>query len=151
MRDQLERLGLHLPSSPAPAALYSPARREGTLIWVAGQLPFIDGQLAETGRVGAELDLAKGVELARIAALNCLAVLRDARADLEQIRVLNLVVYVASGPDFRDQHKVADGVSSLFQDLLGDRGHHARTTVAVPFLPLDSPLEIQSVFAGPSL
>ena len=132
MDEGWSRLGL--PAAPAPAALYRPARQEGDLFWIAGQLPFLDGRLARTGRIGVELTLADGIELAGIAARNCLAALRDADARLDRVRAVNLVVHVASGPDFREQHLVAALDRGDNDDLVlqGFVQQYGATVIAAP-------------------
>ena len=121
------------------------AKRSGPLLFLAGQLPFVDGQLPRTGRLGDAVDVEQGRELARLAALNALAV-ADAELDgLEDATVVSLTVYVASTADFTSQHLVADGASGVLKEVLGVRGEHPRTAVATPVLPLDSPVEVQLV------
>ena len=147
--DRLAELGLRLPSPPAPAAAYQPWAQApdgaGGLVFTAGQLPVVDGALPRTGKLGAELATADGAELARTAALNVLAVAAAALGDLDRVRVVKVTVFVASAPDFTEQHLVANGASQLFADVLGDAGVHARSAVGVPVLPLDSPVEVEAI------
>lgn len=143
--DRLAELGIELPDAPSPAAAYRPWMVAGTTIRTAGQLPVVDGVLPVTGRLGEDIDTDQGRELARTAGLNLLAVLRDASGDLDVVDVLKITVYVASAPGFVEQHLVADGVSTLLVDVLGDRGRHARSAVGVASLPLGSPVEIDAV------
>jgi enamine deaminase RidA (YjgF/YER057c/UK114 family) len=143
--DRLSELGVTLPEPPAPAAAYQPSRAAGGLVFTAGQLPLVDGELPRTGKVGADLDTGAGADLARTAAINLLAVARAAAGDLGRVRVAKLTVFVASTPDFTEQHLVANGASELLGDVLGDDGLHARSAVAVPVLPLDSPVEVEAV------
>ncbi|MTV24724.1 RidA family protein [Nitriliruptoraceae bacterium ZYF776] len=144
--DRLAELGLSLPDPPAPAAAYVPWTRTGDLVFTAGQLPLVDGALPRTGHCGAELTTEQGAELARAAALNVLAV-ADAAAegDLDRVRVVKLTVFVASTPDFVEQHLVANGASQLLAEVLGDDGVHARSAVGVPTLPLGSPVEVEAI------
>jgi enamine deaminase RidA (YjgF/YER057c/UK114 family) len=139
--------GLDLPVPPKPAANYLAARRHGSLLFTAGQLPFVDGQLPVTGRLGDRVDTATGQELARLAALNALAVASAEIGSLRDVSVVQLTVFVASTPEFTSQHLVANGASDALIGALGARGEHARTAVATPVLPLDSPVEVQVVFA----
>jgi enamine deaminase RidA (YjgF/YER057c/UK114 family) len=136
---------LVLPPPPAPGADYVRAKRHGSLLFVAGQLPFVDGRLPRTGRLGDVVDVEQGRELARLAALNALAVASAELDGLEDATVVSLTVYVASSPDFTSQHLVADGASGALKELLGVRGEHPRTAVATPVLPLGSPVEVQLV------
>jgi enamine deaminase RidA (YjgF/YER057c/UK114 family) len=143
--ERLSELGLELPSAPAPAAAYQPWAQAGELVLTAGQLPVVDGALPRTGKLGAELTTEEGAELARTAALNVLAVAAAAFDDLDAVRVVKITVFVASTPDFAEQHLVANGASELLAAVLGDAGVHARSAVGVPVLPLDSPVEVEAI------
>jgi enamine deaminase RidA (YjgF/YER057c/UK114 family) len=143
--ERLTELGLTLPGVPAPAAAYQPWSRTGQLVYTSGQLPTVDGALPRTGRLGAELTTDEGAELARIAALNVLAVAAEAAGDLDLVRVVKVGVFVACAEGFTEQHLVANGASTLIGDVLGDRGIHARAAVGVPGLPLGSPVEVEAV------
>ncbi|MFA9432877.1 RidA family protein [Egicoccus sp. AB-alg2] len=150
--DRLSELGLELPSAPAPAAAYQPWAQlpdgAGGLVFTAGQLPVVDGVLPRTGKLGADLATDEGAALARTAALNVLAVAAAAIGDLDRVRVVKLTVFVASTPDFTEQHLVANGASELLADVLGDAGVHARSAVGVPVLPLDSPVEVEAILTA---
>lgn len=143
--ERLAELGIELPDTPAPAAAYQPWREGGGLVFTAGQLPRLGGELSATGKLGAEITTEEGVELARAAAINILAVARDAFGDLDRVRVVKLTVFVASAPDFTEQHLVANGASEFLGDVLGEDGQHARSAVGVSALPLDSPVEVEAV------
>ena len=145
VRDRLAELGLTLPTMPAPAAAYRPYARVGDSVMTAGQLPVVEGRLPRTGRLGREVDLDTGIELARIAGLNVLAVLEAASGDLDRVAIVKVNVFVASDPMFVEQHLVANGASDLFSAVLGDHGVHARSAVGVACLPLNSPVEIDVV------
>jgi enamine deaminase RidA (YjgF/YER057c/UK114 family) len=145
---RLADLGLVLPPVPAPAAAYRPYVRHGDLVLTAGQLPMVDGALPKTGKLDAELTTDEGTALAKRAALNLLAIADQvADGDLERVTVLKLTVFVASVPGFSEQHLVANGASDLLGEVLGDAGVHARSAVGVPVLPLDSPVEVEAIFA----
>ncbi len=145
--DRLAELGLTLPPAPSPAAAYVPAVVSGGQVVTAGQLPVVDGTLEVTGRCGDEVDTEGARQLARTAALNLLAVASAAvDGDLDRLRLVKLVVFVASTPDFHEQHLVANGASQLLADVLGDAGVHARSAVGVAALPMDAPVEIEGVF-----
>lgn len=137
--------GIELPAPPPPGANYVPSRRHGGLLFIAGQLPFVDGRLPRTGKLGDQVDVAAGQELARTAALNGLAVAAAELGSLQDVSVVQLTVFVASTLDFLEQHLVANGASDVLIAVLGERGRHARTAVATPVLPLDTPVEVQLV------
>ncbi len=142
----LKRLGVELPQAAAPAANYAPYAISGTLLMTAGQLPLVDGKLIFTGILGSGLDVADGQAAARACAINILAQARAAIADLERItRLVKITVFVASSPEFTDQHLVANGASDFLAEALGPRGIHARSAVGVASLPLNAPVEIEAV------
>ena len=143
--ERLAGLGLTLPPVPTPAAAYQPWRRAGELVFTSGQLPLVDGALPSTGRLGVELTTDEGAELARLAGLNVLAAAVAAVGDLERVRVVKLTVFVASAPDFTEQHLVANGASQLIGEVLGEHGIHARAAVGVAALPLGSPVEVEGI------
>jgi enamine deaminase RidA (YjgF/YER057c/UK114 family) len=145
--ERLAALGLELPPVPAPAAAYVPSTRVGALVQTAGQLPMRDGALMRTGKVGDEVSLEAAQECARQCALNILAVgASQADGDLDRLRVVKLTVFVASVPDFTEQHLVANGASALVGEVLDEHGVHARSAVGVPVLPLDAPVEVEALF-----
>ncbi len=144
--DRLGELGLTLPPAPAPAATYHPWSRSGQLVFTAGQIPVVDGELPRTGKLGSDLTTEQGAELARIAGLNVLAVVYAAVGDLDAVRTVKLTVFVAAVPEFTEPHFVANGASELLGAVLGDAGVHARSAVCVPALPRDAPVEVEAVF-----
>ena len=146
IQKRLAALGLSLPAASAPAANYVPYARSGRLLLTAGQLPFADGKLAATGLLGRDLDTAAGAEAAKHCALNVLAQLQAAAGDLEKIeRLVKITVFVASAPDFAEQHLVANGASDLFVAALGERGRHARSAVGVAALPFNAAVEVEAI------
>ncbi len=143
---RLAELGLALPAVPAPVAAYLPAVVSAGQVFTAGQLPFVEGTLAEVGKVGAQVSPKRAAELARIAALNAVAAAASVVGGVDGIRrVVKLVVFVASDPSFTGQPAVANGASELLQQVFGPRGTHARSAVGVAVLPLDSPVEVELV------
>lgn len=143
--DRLAALGFVLPQVPEPVADYVPAVRSGSLVFTAGQLPFRDGALLATGKVGQDVILERAAECARQCALNALAAIRT-EVPLDQVsRVVKLVVFVASTPLFGDQPLVANGASELVGQAFAEAGRHARSAVGVPVLPLDAPVEVEMV------
>lgn len=149
--ERLAALGLTLPVVAAPLAAYVPAVLEGQLVWTSGQLPFVDGALPATGKVGDGPGLVSAEQAARLAgqcALNALAAIGSVLGDLDRItRIVKVVGYVASDPGFTGQPGVVNGASRLLGDVLGDVGVHARSAVGVAVLPLDSPVEVEVVAA----
>ena len=144
--ERLAQLGLTLPAVAAPVASYVPAVRSGSLVFSSGQLPFVDGALPLTGKVGAEVSAEQAKELAATAALNALAAVASVSGGLDQVvRVVKVVGFVASAPTFTGQPGVINGASELLQAVLGDAGVHARSAVGVAVLPLDSPVEVEVV------
>ncbi len=144
---RLAELGLTLPEVPTPAAAYQPFAGAAGLFLTAGQLPLVDGKLEVTGRLGEGLTTEQGARLARVAGLNVLAAAAAAVGGLERIQVVKLTVFVASTPDFTEQHLVANGASELLGVVLGDAGVHARSAVGVAALPLGAPVEIEALVA----
>ena len=142
--ERLQALGLDLPAV-RESSKYENHRAVDSSVHVAGQLPFKDGELLGQGIVGRDVDLETGRELARHAALNALAVAADAVGGLDQVRIVQMLVFVASTPEFGLQSKVADAASELLVDVLGENGRHARTAIGVASLPLNTPVEIQMV------
>lgn len=148
VEDRLSELGLTLPEVAKPLAAYVPATRHGDLVWTAGQLPFVDGALPATGKVGAEVDPEAAAGLARICALNAIAAIKAEIGDLDAIqRVVKVVGFVASDPSFTGQPGVVNGASNLLGDVFGDAGVHARSAVGVAVLPMDAPVEVEVVVA----
>ncbi len=149
---RLAELGLSLPTVAAPVAAYVPAVLDGNLVWTSGQLPFVDGALPVTGRVGTGgeglVDPAEAAAMARICALNALAALRSVIDDLDRVvRVVKVVGFVASDPGFTGQPMVINGASELIGEVFGPAGKHARSAVGVAALPLGAPVEVEMVFS----
>jgi enamine deaminase RidA (YjgF/YER057c/UK114 family) len=144
--ERLAELGLALPPVATPVAAYVPAVRTGSYVFTSGQLPLRDGALMRTGKVGAEVSPDQAYECARQCALNALAAVRSQVGDLSAItRVVKLVGFVASVPEFTGQPQVVNGASELLGQIFGDVGQHARSAVGVPALPLDAPVEVELV------
>jgi enamine deaminase RidA (YjgF/YER057c/UK114 family) len=143
--DRLAELGLELPPVVAPLASYVPAVRSGQLVFTSGQLPMVAGTLAATGKVGGEVSAEDAAGLARICALNALAAVH-ALAGIDNVaRVVKVVGFVASTPDFTGQPAVVNGASALLGEVFGEAGAHARSAVGVSALPLDAPVEVEIV------
>lgn len=143
---RLSDLGVVLPGAAAPAANYVPFARSGNLLFTAGQLPLRDGKLQVTGLLGRDVDTAGGREAAKLCAINILAQAKAALGDLEKIvRLVKITVFVASSPDFTEQHLVANGASDFLAEALGERGKHARSAVGMASLPLNAAVEVEAV------
>lgn len=143
---RLSEMGIDLPQAAAPAASYMPYAETGKLLLTAGQLPLKDGALIATGLLGRDLETAAGVEAAGQCAVNVLAQAKAAAGSLENIRsVVKITVFVASTPDFTEQHLVANGASELLAAVLGEVGKHARSAVGVASLPLNAPVEVEAI------
>jgi enamine deaminase RidA (YjgF/YER057c/UK114 family) len=142
--DRLEALGFDLPAV-SESSPYENHRTVDSSIYVAGQLPYKNGELQGMGILGRDVDVETARDLARQAAVNVLGVAAHAVGGLDRVRVVQMLVFVASTPDFGLQSKVADAASDLLLEVLGDNGRHARTAIGVASLPRNSPVEIQMV------
>ena len=144
VEDRLAGLGRTLPGVAAPVAAYVPAVRSGDYVFTSGQLPMVDGSLAVTGKVGAEVSAEDAKQLAATCVLNALAAIKAEIGDLDRVRrVVKVVGFVASTPDFTGQPGVVNGASELLGEVFGDKGVHARSAVGVAVLPLDAPVEVE--------
>ena len=144
--ERLAAMGLAVPAVAKPVAAYIPALRSGHHVFTSGQLPMRDGQLMQTGKVGGEVTQDEAVECARQCALNALAAVRAEVGELSAVkRIVKVVVFVASTPDFTGQPLVANGVSELLGQAFGEIGRHARSAVGVSVLPLDAPVEVELI------
>ena len=142
---RLAELGLELPPVTAPMAAYVPAVRTGSLVYTSGQVPIRDGKLAATGKVGAEITADDAAGLARTCALNALAAVHALVGLDSVVRVVKVLGFVASAPDFTGQPAVINGASELLGDVFGEAGAHARSAVGVAALPLDAPVEVELI------
>lgn len=143
---RLKELGLTLPEPPTPLAAYAPSVRTGNLVFVSGQGPTKDGKPVYLGRVGADLTLEEGREAARLVILNALAVLRAEAGSLDNVaRIVKLLGWVNSAPDFVEQPQVINGASELLEDVFGERGKHARSAVSAHTLPGGIAVEIEMI------
>ncbi|MEJ6489600.1 RidA family protein [Leucobacter sp. USCH14] len=150
IEDRLRELGYEVPEVAAAVAAYVPALRDGDYVYTAGQLPFVNGALPETGKVGTGDGLVspeRAEELAQLCALNALAAARGVIGSLDKIsQVVKVTAFVASDPSFTGQPAVANGASMFLGRVFGDLGIHVRSAVGVAVLPLDAPVEIEFVF-----
>jgi len=150
IEERLAELGYEVPEVAAAVAAYVPALRDGAYVYTAGQLPFVNGTLPETGKVGVGDGLVspeRAEELARLCALNALAAARGVIGSLDKIsQVVKVTAFVASDPSFTGQPAVANGASVFLGKVFGDLGIHVRSAVGVAVLPLDAPVEVEFVF-----
>ncbi len=145
---RLAELGIELPAVVPPVAAYIPATVHGDLVYTSGQLPMTGGALPATGKVGGSVSADDAKAYARQCALNAIAAAAAAAGGLERLaRVVKVVGFVASVPEFTGQPGVINGASEVLGEIFGEAGRHARSAVGVPVLPLDSPVEVEVVFA----
>ncbi len=144
---RLAELGLSIPAVAKPVAAYVPASISGHLVFTAGQLPFVEGALPATGKVGAEVTAEDAARYAGLCVLNALAAVQGVIGSLDRItRIVKVTGFVASSPDFTGQPVVLNGASTLLGEIFGDEiGTHARSAVGVAVLPLDSPVEVELI------
>ncbi|MEM7464745.1 MAG: RidA family protein [Pseudomonadota bacterium] len=146
---RLESEGISLTVPPKPVASYVGYVQHGDLVFISGQLPLLDGELASAGLLGKDLTVEEGIQAARVCGINLLNQINAAcDGDLGRVeRCVRLGVFVASTPDFTDQPKVANGASELMGSIFADKGAHARAAVGVASLPLNASVEVEGIFA----
>ena len=151
VEERLAALGHTVPEVAAPVAAYVPAIQQGELVFTSGQLPFVDGALPATGKVGEGAGLVDPEEAKRLAglcALNAIAAVKSLVGDLDRVtRVVKVVGFVASDPAFTGQPGVLNGASELLGEAFGEAGVHARSAVGVAVLPMDTPVEVEITVA----
>lgn len=144
--ERLAEMGETVPEVAAPVAAYVPTVRTGPYVYVSGQVPRRGDDLMFTGKVGAEVTLEQAVACARQCALNAIAAVKAEVGELSAVkRVVKVVGFVASAPDFTDQPQVINGASELLGGAFGSAGQHARSAVGVAALPLDVPVEVEMI------
>ena len=144
---KLEELGIELPEAPAAVGSYVPFVRTGDLLVTSGQLPWLDGQIAFPGRLGAEVSDDDGYQAARLCAINAIAQLKAALGDLDRVkRIVRLEGNIHSAPGYRGHPQVLNGASDLFVEVFGEAGLHTRTALGINEMPLDAPVQL-SVWA----
>ncbi|MDV3124075.1 RidA family protein [Mycobacterium sp. 21AC1] len=142
---RLAELGIELPAVVAPLAAYVPAVQSGNMVYTSGQLPIEAGELAQTGKVGAEVSPEEAKALARICALNALAAVHALVGIDAVVKVVKVVGFVASAPGFSGQPGVINGASEFLGEVFGDAGAHARSAVGVFELPRNTPVEVEII------
>jgi len=144
IEERLIELGIEIPAAPKPVAAYIPAKKSGNLVFTAGQLPMVNGELVLKGLLGRDVEIEDANKAARICALNALAAIKGVIGDLDQIKqVVRVVGYVASIPTFTQQPAVVNGASELLVEIFGEAGKHARSAVGMAVLPLNASVEIE--------
>lgn len=146
VEQRIEDAGLTLPAVSKPLAAYVPAMRTGNLVFTSGQLPVVDGNIPQTGKLGTEVTTEEGQVHARECVLNALAAIKDIIGDLDKIeKVVKVVGFVSSAADYTDQHLVVNGASEFLAEVLGEAGVHARSAVGMASLPMDVPVEVEMI------
>ena len=140
----INELGLKIPDAPKPVAAYIPAKQTGKLVFTAGQLPMVNGELISKGLLGQDVEVEEANKAARICTLNALAAIKGVIGDLDRIKqIVRVVGYVASLPTFTQQPAVVNGASELLLEIFGENGKHARSAVGMAVLPLNASVEIE--------
>jgi enamine deaminase RidA (YjgF/YER057c/UK114 family) len=143
---KLKQLGIELPTPPKPVATYIPAVQVGELLFLSGVIPFRDGQLVLVGKLGRDLSVEQGMEAARVALLNALAIVRNELGTLDRVkRVVRMVGHVASAEGFIQHPMVINGASDLLVRIFGEAGRHARVALGAAELPMNAPIELELI------
>jgi enamine deaminase RidA (YjgF/YER057c/UK114 family) len=144
VESRINELKLSLPDVPKPVASYIPAKQTGNLVFTAGQLPMLNGELISKGLLGQDVEIEEANKAARICTLNALAAIKGVIGDLDRIKqIVRVVGYVASVPTFTQQPAVVNGASELLLEVFGENGKHARSAVGMAVLPLNASVEIE--------
>jgi enamine deaminase RidA (YjgF/YER057c/UK114 family) len=144
VESRISELNISLPEAPKPVAAYIPAKQTGKLVFTAGQLPMVNGELISKGLLGQDVEIDEENKAARICTLNALAAIKGVIGDLDRIKqIVRVVGYVASVPTFTQQPAVVNGASELLLEIFGENGKHARSAVGMAVLPLNSSVEIE--------
>ena len=144
VESRISELNISLPEAPKPVAAYIPAKQTGKLVFTAGQLPMVNGELISKGILGQDVEIDEANKAARICTLNALAAIKGVIGDLDRIKqIVRVVGYVASVPTFTQQPAVVNGASELLLEIFGENGKHARSAVGMAALPLNASVEIE--------
>ncbi len=144
IENKIKELGLQLPEPPKPLAAYIPAKQVGNLVFTAGQLPMVNGEIILKGLLGQDVEIDPAYNAAKICTLNALSAIKGVIGDLDKIKqVVRVVGYVASVPTFTQQPAVVNGSSELLLEIFGENGKHARSAVGMAVLPLNAAVEIE--------
>lgn len=143
---RLAAMGITLSSPPAPAAAYIPTVLTGNQLFVSGQISALPGGASFIGKLGRDYGIDEGREAARICAINLLANFKAALGDLEKVRrIIKVTGFVNAVGDFNDAHLVVNGCSEFLIEILGERGRHARSAIAVASLPRGAAVEAEAI------
>ena len=146
IEQRLQSLGIELPNPPSPIAAYVPCRQTGSLVYVSGQGPAQNGQLAKAGKIGADLTPEEGYQAARACGLNIIAQLKRFLGDLDRVKaVVQVVGYVACTNEFSGQPQVINGTSELMAEVFGEAGKHTRYALGANALPGNIPVEVGAI------
>ncbi|MGE5399893.1 MAG: RidA family protein [Ignavibacteriales bacterium] len=146
IEEKIRDLGFEVPEAPKPLAAYIPALVDGNLVYTAGQLPMVSGELKFKGKLGRDLTEEEGKKAAELCALNCLSVVKSVAGNLDNIeRIIKVTVFVNSSEGFSAQPKVANGASEFFVNVFGEQGKHVRSAVGVNELPLNAAVEVEII------
>ena len=144
VESRINELNISLPEAPKPVAAYIPAKQTGKLVFTAGQLPMVNGELISKGLLGQDVEIDEANRAARVCTLNALAAIKGVIGDLDRIKqIVRVVGYVASVPTFTQQPAVINGASELLLEIFGENGKHARSAVGMAVLPLNASVEIE--------
>jgi enamine deaminase RidA (YjgF/YER057c/UK114 family) len=144
IENRIKELGLQLPEPPKPLAAYIPAKQVGNLVFTAGQLPMVNGEIILKGLLGQDVEIDPAYNAAKICTLNALSAIKGVIGDLDKIKqVVRVVGYVASVPTFTQQPAVVNGASEFLLQVFGENGKHARSAVGMAVLPLNAAVEIE--------
>jgi enamine deaminase RidA (YjgF/YER057c/UK114 family) len=144
IEERINGMGIFIPEVPKPVAAYIPAKKVANLIFTAGQLPMVNGELISKGLLGQDVEIDEAYKAARICTINALAAIKGVIGDLDEIlQIVRVVGYVASLPTFTQQPAVVNGASELLLEIFGDKGKHARSAVGMAVLPLNASVEIE--------
>jgi enamine deaminase RidA (YjgF/YER057c/UK114 family) len=143
---KLKELRLTLPEQSSPVANYVAAVRVGNLLFVSGHGPVNDGKIKMAGKLGRDVTVDEGYQVARTVGLNCLSSIRTELGSLDKVkRFVKLLGMVNCTEDFAEQPKVINGCSDLLVEVFGEAGKHARSAVGMQALPFGIPVEIEMV------
>jgi enamine deaminase RidA (YjgF/YER057c/UK114 family) len=146
VEEKMKEMCFTLPETVKPLAAYIPAIRTGDYVYTSGQVPFADGKLKYSGKIGIDLSVEDGQKAAELCALNALSAIKSEIGDLNKIeRIVKVTVFVNSANGFTDQPKVANGASEFLGKIFGEAGKHARSAVGVNELPVNSAVEVEMI------
>ena len=144
--ERLKELGLTLPPPPKPVGSYIPVSISGNMLYTSGIIPLENGKLNYKGRFPSDFSIEQGQSMANICVLNALSAIKDCISSLNKIsKIIKLNGFIRCDRDFYDQPKVLNGASDLLIKIFGEKGHHARSAIGVPDLPLGSPIELELI------